>query len=94
MRQSRHAPLIIGIAVVAVGAAALLARRAVAKRRPRIFYDYSGRSGFPRGAEQSRGIAADVARASAQWMSRPGRDALPTSKVRAMSSPHPASPAA
>jgi hypothetical protein len=94
MRQSRHAPLIIGIAVVAAGAAALLARRAVAKRRPRIFYDYSGRSGFPRGADQSRGIAADVARDSAQWMSRPGSEVLPTSRVRAVTTPQPATPRA
>jgi hypothetical protein len=93
MRQGRHAPLspalAIGIAIVAAGTLGLLA---FSKRKPRrAVRDYSGRSGFPRGAAQAHGLAADVARESARWLSRPGFEALPAARVRAMT--HPAAPA-
>ena len=93
MRQGRHAPVSpavgIGIAIVAVAAIAVLMN---AKRRYRgAVRDYGDRSGFPRGTAQARGLAADVARDSAKWLSRPGSEVLPTSRVRALT--HPAAPA-
>lgn len=82
--------------VAAAGAAAALAALYLARReRPlRALYDYGARSGFPRGLDGSRGIAKDVARDALKWMSRPGSEVLPTSRVRAMTTPQPAGPAA
>lgn len=54
--------------------------------------DYSARSGFPRGVEASRGAAAEVARDAAKWLSRPGTEVLPTSRVRAVTTPQPGAP--
>ncbi|HYD57069.1 MAG TPA: hypothetical protein VEB41_09195 [Burkholderiales bacterium] len=56
--------------------------------------DYTTRSGFPRGVNESRGAAADVARDAAKWLSRPGTDVLPTSRVRAVTTPQPGAPRA
>lgn len=49
----------IGLALVALGLVALSQRRSTARRR-RPLPDYSGRSGFPRGVEASRGAASDA----------------------------------
>ena len=59
MRQGRAQALVGGLALVgiALAAAALYAGREPAARRLRRAYDYSGRSGFPRPAEQMRGAA-------------------------------------
>lgn len=54
--------------------------------------DYGARSGFPRGIEPSRGAAADVAREAVRWLARPGTEVLPTSRVRAVTSPQPGAP--
>ena len=55
--------------------------------------DYSNRSGFPRGADSARGVAQDVARNALKWISRPGSDVLPTSRVRAVTTPQTGAPA-
>jgi len=61
MRQSRAQAVAIGVGLllVAVGAGALYARRRAAARPglPFTYYDYSGRSGFPRPVEEMRGKA-------------------------------------
>jgi hypothetical protein len=51
-----------------LGAARALGRERAQKAQYR---DYSDRSGFPRGAAQARGIAAEVARQASGWMRRP-----------------------
>ncbi len=71
----------IGAADYKVASALSAAPEAVPAR------DYSTRSGFPRGASESRGIAAEVARDAARWMARPGSEVLPASRVRAMTTP-------
>lgn len=82
-------------ALVPVGAADLKVARALSERGPaQPLRDYAGRTGFPRGAAQSRGIAKDVARDALKWLARPGSEVLPTSRVRAMTTPQAAGPAA
>ncbi|HWA39760.1 MAG TPA: hypothetical protein VG873_18035 [Burkholderiales bacterium] len=81
--------------VVAAGAlAAVGALYLGQKKKPalRALYDYRGRSGFPRGTAESRGIAKDVARDALKWLARPGGEVLPTSRVRAVTTPQPAAP--
>jgi hypothetical protein len=86
MRQSRAASL-IGVAVAVAAAGYFVARARSRKASSAPARDYSDRSGFPRGAALARGLAADVARDSLKWLSRPGNEVLPTSRVRAMTQP-------
>jgi hypothetical protein len=80
------------LALAGAAVAAIVAYRARKKRPLRALYDYGRRSGFPRGAAESRGVAADVARDALKWLSRPGSEVLPASRVRAMTTPQPAAP--
>jgi hypothetical protein len=81
------------LALAGAAVAAIVAVRLAQRKRPlRALYDYGRRSGFPRGAAESRGVAADVARDALKWLSRPGSEVLPTSRVRAMTTPQPAAP--
>jgi len=59
---------VAGVAALDVQAARALGRERAQKAHYR---DYSDRSGFPRGAAQMRGIAAEVARQASGWMRRP-----------------------
>lgn len=64
MRQGRHEALIVAAAAAATLAAAYAGARLLRARRKRLSraFDYSSRSGFPRPAEQMRGIARDRGR--------------------------------
>jgi hypothetical protein len=83
------------VALAPVGAGDFKVARTLSEQRPgQPVRDYSDRTGFPRGTAESRGIAKDVAREALKWMARPGNEVLPTSRVRAMTTPQPAGPAA
>lgn len=59
---------VAGVAALDVQAARAHGRERALRAHAR---DYSDRSGFPRGAAQARGIAAEVARQASGWMRRP-----------------------
>jgi hypothetical protein len=89
--QARTPANAVGTVAALVGVAALDVKTAQvlseenALRAPAP--DYSTRSGFPGGTAEARGVASDVAREAARWLSRPGSEVLPTSRVRAMTRP-------
>lgn len=75
-RDTRNTAFALGaVAGIAAADVATAARLTASERRPRVTRDYSGRSGFPRPAEQMRGLgrnepvspAASMANVATPW---------------------------
>jgi hypothetical protein len=60
MKIRNHTAALVAIAAGAIAIALIASQRSQrSTRRPRDFYDYSNRSGFPQWLDASRGLASD-----------------------------------